>query len=232
MTNAQILLVEDEKNLGATLRDYLEGKGHHVIWKTTFKEAIQTIRKVSVDIALLDIGLPDGDGIELAKQMKEQTPETAFMFLSAQNDPDIKVKGLDLGAQDYMTKPFNIKELSFRLEKILSFYKQNLGSEELSFGPLKIWFKRYQVQDGKGNILNFGTKEVEILKLLIDSSPNVVSRDEIITKIWGINANPSYRTVDNYIVTLRKWAETDPENHLQIQSVRGIGYKISYSKNK
>lgn len=226
--NANILLVEDEYNLGATLKDYLEDHGHIVTWAQTFEEAIKEIKKPQVifQVALLDIGLPDGDGIELAKIIKASSENTSFMFLSAQNDPDIKVKGLETGAQDYMTKPFNIKELSFRLKKMLTHFEQTQNSDEYVFGPLKVWFKQYQVQNAQGESLSLGTKECEILKLLIDSSPNVISRDDIINQIWGADANPSYRTVDNYIVTLRKWAETDPGHHLVIHTVRGIGYKL------
>ena len=143
--NARILLVEDEKNLGATLKDYLEMQGHIIDWANSMSEAQSLISQNQYQIALLDIGLPDGDGISLALEIKEKSAQTAFMFLSAQNDPDLKVKGLDIGAQDYMTKPFNLKDLSFRLTKILSFYKQNQSQHEIVIGPLKIWFQRYQV---------------------------------------------------------------------------------------
>lgn len=221
-----ILLVEDEKNLGATLSDYLQSQDYEVTWCENMAMTLQSLQRKSYQIALLDIGLPDGDGFELAKTIKKRSPYTAFMFLSAQNDPDIKVAALELGAQDYMTKPFSIKELSFRLNKIIEFASQAKNSSELTFGPLKIWFNRYQVQDAHGQLINLGAKECEILKNLIEKSPNVLSRDEIITNVWGIDATPSYRTVDNYIVTLRKWAETDPEHHFSIQSVRGIGYKL------
>lgn len=223
---AKILLVEDEKNLGATLKDYLIAQDHDVDWAQSVSEAESLIQQNNYHIALLDIGLPDGDGISLAMKIKEISSQTAFMFLSAQNDPDLKVKGLDIGAQDYMTKPFNLKELSFRLKKILSYYEQNQSQEEIEIGPLKIWFKRYQVTRADGSLIDLGTKECEILKLLYDSKPNVVSRDDMISKVWGEDATPSYRTVDNYIVTLRKWAESDPSESLKIISVRGIGYKI------
>lgn len=223
---AKILLVEDENNLGATLTEYLQSQGHNVDWANTYHKAKELIANNNYSIALLDIGLPDGDGISLAIEIKSLSPSTAFMFLSAQNDPDLKVKGLDIGAQDYMTKPFNLKELSFRLKKIMSYYEQTSRDQEINIGPLKIWFKRYQVTRADGSIIDLGTKECEILKLLHDAQPNAVSRDDIISKVWGQDATPSYRTVDNYIVTLRKWAESDKQGHLRITSVRGIGYKL------
>ena len=223
---AKILLVEDENNLGATLKDYLESQGHEVDWANSYQKAKEFITNTKYNIALLDIGLPDGDGISLAIEIKTLSPETAFMFLSAQNDPDLKVKGLDIGAQDYMTKPFNLKELSFRLKKILSYYEQTSRDQEVTIGPLKIWFNRYQATRADGSLIDLGTKECEILKLLFEAHPNVVSRDDIISKAWGEDATTSYRTVDNYIVTLRKWAESDKDRHLLITSVRGIGYKL------
>lgn len=223
----RILLVEDENNLGATLKEYLENKNFHVSWAQDYSESIEFLKKNTYDIAILDIGLPDHDGFEVAKKIRLTQPDTSFMFLSAQNDPDTKVQGLELGAQDYMTKPFNLKELSYRLEKIIQYVKQNENSSQLSFGPLKIWFKRYQIQDAEERIISLGVKECELLKLLLERSPNAVSRDEIITHIWGDHSNPSYRTVDNYIVSLRKWSETDPDKNIEIKTIRGIGYQIT-----
>lgn len=225
--NSKVLIVEDEKNLGETLKEYLESKGMPTSLATNGKDALHIFQSENPDIGLLDIGLPDGSGLNLAKKMRDLRPDFCFIFLSAQNDPETKVTGLELGAEDYITKPFALKELMLRLERILNrkldFSK---GPPEIAIGPLKIWFARYEVQDANGNMISLSQKECAILNLLFRKKNEVVTRDEIIEKIWGEEAFPSTRTVDNYIVKLRRWCESDDKNHLEIASVRGVGYKL------
>lgn len=228
MDNTVILIVEDEPNLGVTLQEYLKTLDYEVHLATTVAAAKKEFGQFTPQIVLMDIGLPDGSGLELAKEMRNQRKDFSLLFLSALNDPQTKVEGLEIGAEDYITKPFALKELVLRLNKILT-YQNTLQElpDVLEFGQLKIWFKRYEVQDAGGKIMPLSQKECAILQLLIKNKGDVLSREEIIEKIWTVDDSyPSNRTVDNYIVKLRKWSETDKSNKLEIQSIRGIGYKL------
>ena len=227
--NIQLLIVEDEPNLADTLSEYLESKDFSVCLARNAQQARSAFdaKGFHPQVVLMDIGLPDGDGLELARESRFKRKDFVLLFLSAQNDPETKYEGLQMGAEDYITKPFDLRELTLRLDRILS-NRADLDtlSEEISLGDLKIWFKRFELLDGDKNIVSLGQKEQAILKLLYQNANQVVSRDTIIDEIWGENSFPSNRTVDNYIVKLRKWLESSKEDAAKISSVRGIGYKF------
>lgn len=229
MINLPILIVEDEPNLGDTLLDYLEAKQYSVKLAKTACAAREIFLESSFKpyVVLMDIGLPDGNGLDLGMEFREKRKDFVLLFLSAQNDPETKLQGLELGADDYITKPFDLRELMLRLERILK-TKDSFDtlSDEIQLGNLKIWFKRYEIMNGDGTIIPISQKECAILELLFKKRNEVLSRDEIIEKIWGENSFPSNRTVDNYIVKLRKWLETDKNQQATISSVRGIGYRL------
>jgi len=223
-----ILIVEDELNLAHTIQEYLTSKGFNCILVHLMKEAIRIIQEdKNISMAVLDINLPDGSGLDLARQIKKNNPEMLFLFMSAMNDPETKLEGLEIGAEDYITKPFALKELSLRIDKILNV--NNLiraNPDEINLGHLKIRFKSFELIDGQNNKITMNQKECAILEMLWRNKNMVVSREDIIDEIWGKDAFPSNRTVDNYIVGLRKWAETDSTHKINIISVRGIGYKL------
>ncbi len=224
----RILIVEDEENLGVTLLEYLENIGYFVKLAQSVVEAEGLFQIFEPQVVLMDIGLPDGSGLDLAKTMRKERSDFLLFFLSALNDPDTKVEGLEIGAEDYITKPFALKELTLRLERSFQLKQTMLElPNELEHGKLKIWFSKFQVQDAHGEIINLGQKECAILELLYHSKGKAFSRDEIIDKVWGADKYPSHRTVDNYIVKLRKWSETDTDLPLEIQSIRGIGYQLN-----
>ncbi len=153
------------------------------------------------------------------------------MFCTALNDPSLRVEGLELGAEDYITKPFELKELTLRLDRILKSRQLTLSSpDEVRIGRLFFWPKRFEIQDANGAIYPLSQKECAILELLLEKKNQVVARDEMIESLWGENAFPTNRTIDNYIVKLRKWADSDPGT-IQISSVRGIGYKLEVKGN-
>tara|TARA_Y100000768_G_scaffold388748_1_gene386788 strand:- start:10835 stop:11521 length:687 start_codon:yes stop_codon:yes gene_type:complete len=227
---SEILVVEDEINLGLTLKDYLESKGFSTSHAKTCHEAREKFDS-SVNVVLMDIGLPDGDGIQLAQELRSKRKNFILLFLSAQNDPETKFQGLEMGAEDFITKPFDLRELTLRLEKARMTHKVlSDHQEEIQLGSLTIKFDSYQVVDANGKVLNLGQKECGILQLLYKNINRVVSRDQIIDEIWGEDSFPSNRTVDNYIVKLRKWIETDNSGLLEIKSVRGVGYQLIYKE--
>ncbi|MCO4753141.1 MAG: response regulator transcription factor [Bacteriovoracaceae bacterium] len=227
--NIQLLVVEDEVNLADTLSEYLESKGFDIRLARDASQArtFFSMNNFHPQVVLMDIGLPDGDGLDLAREFRSQRKDFVLLFLSAQNDPETKFEGLQMGAEDYITKPFDLRELTLRLERILN-SRADLDtlSEEISIGDLKVWFRRFELLDGDGAIIPLGQKEQAILKMLYQRANQVVSRDDIIEDVWGENSFPSNRTVDNYIVKLRKWLESSKEDAAKISSVRGIGYKL------
>ncbi len=222
-----ILLLEDEINLGKTLSEYLSEKNFHCFWAKTILEARDLLINHTFHVTLLDIGLPDGSGLDLAHEIRRANPETVILFLSALNDPDTKVKGLEIGADDYITKPFALKEITLRLERILK-NRENLLTlpEEITIGKLLIKFRQFEVVDADGFKIALSQKECAILEMLYLHKNQAINRDDIIEKIWGEDKYPSQRTVDNYIVKLRKWCDTDTNKSMEIISIRGIGYKL------
>lgn len=226
MSELSVLLVEDEANLGQTLRDYLRAKKFSVELAPTCAEARVKFKDLAPAIVIMDIGLPDGDGITLAREFRNRRKDCVLLFCTALNDPTLRVEGLELGAEDYITKPFELKELTLRLDRILKSRQITLHNpDEFKFGKLIFWPKRFEIQDGSGLILPLGQKECAILELLLERKNEVVARDEMIESIWGENAFPTNRTIDNYIVKLRKWADSG-DGSVIITSVRGIGYKL------
>jgi len=229
----QILIVEDEINLGATLHEYLEDKEYLCQHAKNCKEARDLFNSDSFTptVVLMDIGLPDGDGIELAKEFRKNRKDFVLLFLSAQNDPETKYMGLEMGAEDYVTKPFDLRELILRLNKALTTHSHLLTYQsEVKISQLGINFKGYEVITADKKIISLGQKECALLELLYTKMNEVVSRDEIIEKVWGESSFPSNRTVDNYIVKLRKWIETDKSNQIEIKSIRGVGYQFIIKK--
>jgi two-component system alkaline phosphatase synthesis response regulator PhoP len=232
MPNLSLLLVEDEPNLGQTLRDYLRAKKFQVELATTCAEARLKFAQMSPAIAILDIGLPDGSGIDLAREFRQTRKDCVLLFCTALNDPSLRVEGLELGAEDYITKPFELKELTLRLDRILKFSQiAQENPDSYYFGKLIFWPRRFEIQDAAGITSALSQKECAILELLLEKKNEVVGRDEMIERIWGENSFPTNRTIDNYIVKLRKWADSGLESDLKITSVRGIGYKLEWKGN-
>ncbi len=230
MPKACLLLVEDEDNLGSTLQEYLNTQGHNCHWARDCQNARKQFAKFWPEVVLMDIGLPDGNGLDLAEEFYQSGRHTTILFLSALNDPHLRVRGLELGAQDYITKPFALRELLLRLDRILLHRRNGPGASAktdlVEHGKLKIWFSRYQVQDGNGQVWDLGRRPMGILQALYRRSGQAVEREELIRELWGDHKYPTNRTVDNYIVTLRKWCETDRQRPIEIQSIRGVGYKL------
>lgn len=226
----KILVVEDEPNLGVTLAEYLKDLSYDVELSQTCKEAKSFLPTFSPHLVLLDINLPDGSGLELAKKILASPNPPAVIFLSAMNAPEIRLEGFELGAYDYINKPFSLKELTHRLNKVFSL-PSTKAQQKQQYGLLEIDLEAFTLTDGYGEQVHLSHKECAILKLLLKNMNQALSRESIIEEVWGEDQFPSNRTVDNYIVKLRKWCETDPNGPLKIKSIRGVGYKL-YQENK
>ena len=227
MNHAKILILEDESSLASTVSDYLSARGLQCVVCSRCQEALEIIKKIEFKVAILDVDLPDGTGLDVGKSIRLLSPKTIILFASAINEPATKLEGLELGAQDFITKPFHLKELQLRLEKYLSLSNRLDGNNDIiTIGNLVINFSSFWSKDANGNKIQWSHKECSILKILYDARGRVVPRDEIIDLVWGEDAFPSHRTIDNYIVALRKWAETDPLKSLAISNIRGVGYKL------
>lgn len=230
----KILLIEDEKNLGSTLAERLAQEGFDTQWCQTAEESKQAISQTLFDLALVDVGLPDGSGFDLASKIRSQHLKTALIFLTALGTPEDRIRGLELGAEDYIVKPFHLKELLLRVRNALKraqYFKATDAEfqQERQIGKAKISFSSFEAwREGKQQ--NLTQKEFLILKYLLEKKNQAVSRDEILNHIWGQEEFPSSRTIDNFILRLRKLIEEDPENPQIILSVRGIGYLIKIAE--
>lgn len=229
--SAKLILLEDEKNLGSTLEERLTLDGFSVTWVRSLEMARAEIQNRRFDLALLDVGLPDGSGLDLARRLRSTSPATAIVFLTALANPDDRVRGLELGAEDYVAKPFHYAELKLRLQNALkrSMYLRSgvegLTLTQLRIGDADIFFTRFEVVK-KGIAYPLTHKECALLKLLVERRGKVVSRDEILNHCWSEEEFPTPRTVDNFISRLRKLIEEDPENPTWIRSHRGVGYQL------
>ncbi|MDE2219251.1 MAG: response regulator transcription factor [Gammaproteobacteria bacterium] len=228
---AHLLVVEDEKNVGETLAERLQAAGYRVTLVATAARARQAWRTAAPQLALLDVGLPDGNGFDLAAELRAAVPQTAVVFLTAHGNPEERVRGLELGADDYLTKPFHFRELLLRIQNCLK-RAQDLAEvpQEMRgvarIGRARVDFERFSAEvDGVSHALTH--KECAVLRLLASRAGKAVSRDEILDKAWSADEFPTSRTVDNFIVRLRKLVEPDADEARVIRSIRGVGYLLT-----
>jgi two-component system alkaline phosphatase synthesis response regulator PhoP len=229
---ARLLVVEDERNVGSTLIERLKKEGFEIAWAQTAEDARLEIQGRPFDLALMDVGLPDGSGFDVAAFLRKKQPAAAIIFLTAFGSPEDKVRGLELGAEDYVVKPFHFKELLLRVHNGLKrarYLSPGGATEGVRVGKATIHFARFEAEsDGKTHSLTH--KEAALLKLLVDRRGAVVSRDEILNHVWSENEFPTSRTIDNFVLRLRRLVEADAENPTVIKSVRGVGYQLVASQ--
>jgi two-component system alkaline phosphatase synthesis response regulator PhoP len=225
-----ILLVEDEENLQEALKLNLELEGYEVTAANDGTEALLAIQNEYFDLLILDVMLPELDGISVCENIRLQGNEMPILILSAKNSSADRVLGLKKGADDYLTKPFNLEELLLRVYKLIHKSKQILSKEpitdEYGFGKNTINFKALECTTWHGEKIALTKKEVMLLKLLIENKNEVVPREKILQAVWGYNVYPTTRTIDNFILTFRRYFEEDSRNPRYFHSVRGIGYKF------
>jgi two-component system alkaline phosphatase synthesis response regulator PhoP len=230
-TPARLLLVEDERNVAETLIERLSAAGFLPVRADSLASARRAIAEGAFQLAILDVGLPDGNGFELARLLRERAPTTGIVFLTAHANPEDRIRGLELGADDYVAKPFHFRELLLRIQNCLK-RAQDLAQVpgemrgQVRIGRALVDFERFLATvDGQSQSLTH--KECAVLRLLAERAGKAVSRDEILDRAWSADEFPTSRTVDNFIVRLRKLIEVDAADPRVIRSIRGVGYLLT-----
>lgn len=227
---ASILLVEDEENLQEILKLNFELEGYEVTSVYDGAAALEAVQKEHFDLIVLDVMLPEVDGITVCENIRLTNNQIPILMLSAKNQSADRVLGLKKGADDYLTKPFNLEELLLRvsnlIEKSNKIASKTLISDEYTFGKNKINFTSLSCRT-KNGIIKLTKKEAMLLKLLIEHKNEVVTRERILQSVWGYNVYPTTRTVDNFILNFRKYFEDDRRNPKYFHSIRSIGYQFT-----
>lgn len=227
----RILLVEDEKPLADMIKLNLEMEGYVVVHAADGLSAIDRFRNQKFDLGILDIMIPEVNGLDVCQTIRLDGNMTPVLFLSAKGTGVDRVEGLKIGGDDYLTKPFHLEELLLRVQKLINRHsdgKRSLADvEEYSFGPNKLNFTTYVIHDKNGKSITITKREIMLLRLLVQKQGEVVSREEILEKVWGYSVFPSTRTIDNYILAFRRYFEPDSRQPRYFHSVRGVGYKFT-----
>ncbi|HIP32761.1 MAG TPA: response regulator transcription factor [Crocinitomicaceae bacterium] len=222
----KICLVEDERSIGEIVQLNLKMEGYEVNWidnggvaRSLFEE------EINVDLIILDVMLPVVNGVDLCKQIRQKS-KVPVLFLSAKGTTTDRIEGLKAGGNDYLPKPFDLEELLLRVKALIG---QNQAEvlEECVIDDKVVSFKTYDVTNTiTGEIERLSKKEIALIQLFLEKEGEVVSRDEILDKLWGKNQFPTTRTIDNYILNFRKMFEKDPKKPQFFHSIRGVGYKF------
>ena len=215
---SRVLVVEDDRSLGTTLTERLQKEGFDTEWCSTFADAERAIHRGRWDLAILDVGLPDGSGFDLARQIRAFA-STPIMFMTAASSAQNRLEGFEIGADEFIPKPFHLKELFIRMRRLLN---QQTTRHVVPFGRKTIDLDAMAFVHDDGSREYPQARDFRILRLLIEWAPRVVSRDEILDRVWGEDRFPAERAVDNAIVRLRHSL-----GEHSIRSVRGVGYQWS-----
>ncbi len=222
----RILVIEDEPDLARGLRDALEFEQFEVATAGQGGEGIACLRADGADLVILDLMLPDINGFSVCEQIRQSHPVVPIIMLTARSQETDKIRGLEAGADDYVTKPFSVGELVARINAIFRrLYRSSAGDEVIRIGQVMVYPRRHELQRNRKTVpLSF--YEVEILRLLHERAGEPVSREEIMEKIWGVTGGGSSRSVDNFVVKLRKKVEEDAASPRHIVTIYGTGYKL------
>lgn len=225
----RLLLVEDEETLRSTLRMNFELDGYDVTTAVRGSEALERIRGARFDGIVLDVMLPDVDGFTICETMRLEGNVTPVLFLTARTLPHERIRGLRSG-EDYLGKPFELEELLLRVKKLVARGNEastKTGPTRVVFGGNQVDFDTYEVKGQHGLAKRLTQREILLLKLLTERADEVVSREEILQKVWGYDVFPTTRTIDNFIVAFRKYFEREPRSPRHFHSIRGVGYKFT-----
>lgn len=228
--SSKILLVEDEESLLDIIKLNLELEGYEVTPVSNGKRALDEVRNNTFDLLILDVMLPEMDGFSICQAVRLDNNPVPILFLTAKNSSEDRVFGLKIGGDDYLSKPFNLEELLLRVQNLLKRnvkIEQKENTPELHFGDSKVNFQTYEITAHDGKKHQLSNREILLLKLLNERKNEVVSREEILEKIWGQDVYPTSRTIDNYIVAFRKYFEENPKQPKYFHSIRSVGYRFT-----
>jgi two-component system alkaline phosphatase synthesis response regulator PhoP len=223
----RVLLVEDEESLVLTVRDRLVNEGYGVEVAMDGETAVETARRGMFDVILLDVALPRKNGFDVCRDLRNHSVQTPVLMLTARGQIIDRILGLKLGADDYLTKPFDMAELLARIEALLRRSRNLAGVEPecYGFGEVRIDFRRAEVTNER-NVVDLSVLELKLLRYLIEHRGAVISREELLDKVWGYDAMPVTRTVDVHVASLRQKLERNPSRPEFIVTVHGLGYKF------
>ncbi|HVC31628.1 MAG TPA: response regulator transcription factor [Steroidobacteraceae bacterium] len=227
----RILVVEDDPHLAAGVVENLRAEGYEVDSVADGRRALEWLQGASCGLVLLDVMLPELDGFTVCRSLRERGDNTPVLFLTARGDPVDRVRGLEAGGDDYLAKPFHLRELLLRIRAILrrrEWYESASAAEGamLRFGGNEVDFRAFRARSWNGIAQELTEKEAMILKVLAEQPGQIVSREDLLERVWGYDVFPSTRTVDNFILRLRKRFERDPANPQHFLTVWGVGYRF------
>ena len=229
-SKASILLVEDEEHLQDALKLNLELEGYEVTTANDGAAALKAVENEYFDLIIMDVMMPEMDGISATESIRIRKNETPILILSAKNTSNDRVLGLRKGADDYLTKPFNLEELLLRVEKLIEKNKKLIEKDSVGdvclFGNNSVDFKAQEAVNFRGERIQLSKKESMLLHLLVENRNEVVTREKILQVVWGYNVYPTTRTIDNFILNFRKYFEADSRNPRYFHSARGVGYRF------
>ena len=230
MSTARILIIEDERPMRAALADVLEGEGYRVLTAADGEEGLARALTEKPDLILLDLMMPRLDGYAVCAELRKRTITVPILILTARGQLEDRVKGLDLGADDYLVKPFSTEELLARVRAVLRRVTRPAAAlKTLTLGDVRIDFAKLQAARGRKSV-HLTAKEFAMLRLLAESGGEPVSRERFLDVVWSYGAFPTTRTVDNHIATLRAKIEKDPDAPRWIQTVHGVGYRLEIGR--
>lgn len=228
-TIGRLLLVEDEPSLRSTLKLNLKLEGYEVTTAADGAEALTRVRGARFDLVILDVMLPEVDGFTVCETMRVEGNSTPVLFLTARNAPADRIRGLKTG-DDHLAKPFELEELLLRVRKLLARAvgePRSVVQDTFTFAGNTLDFKGYLLTTADGSAHPLSKREAMLLRLLVERKGEVVSREEILQKVWGYDVFPSTRTIDNFILSFRKYVKDDPKAPRHFHSIRGVGYRFT-----
>ena len=227
---ARILIVEDERDLADGIRENLEAEGYEAEIARDGDAGLERALVGGHDLVLLDVMLPGHDGFAICGRIRAADNQVPILFLTAKSDPADRIRGLEEGGDDYLTKPFQLRELLLRVAAILrrsAWYARVSDDGKLRFAGHEVDLRRYLVRLADGSDYGLTHKEAQILKLLSEREGEVVTRDEILDTAWGYGAFPTARTIDNFVLRMRRRLEPDPARPAHFHTVHGAGYRFT-----
>ena len=226
----RILLVEDELSLQKMISFNLEQEGYEVVGVNDGRKALELLPSINrFNLIILDVMMPFLSGLDVCLEIRKKS-QVPILFLSSKGTSADRVAGLKLGANDYLNKPFDLEELILRVSILSGKNNEAVQAETLSIGDFEVNFKTYQVTLENQEVAVLSKREVELLKLFSRHANEVISRNQILDEVWGVDQFPTSRTIDNYILNFRKIFEKDAKNPVLFHSIRGVGYKFQTTK--